>query len=95
MFPYSKSYLSLCDLVALYEERLSQLAIHRQLTLCRRIRALREYRGFTQLKVAKELGISQAAYSRFEKGEVEISVMKLIALSEIYDIPFQALLKDI
>jgi transcriptional regulator with XRE-family HTH domain len=82
-------------LVALYEERLPQLAIHRQLTLCRRIRALREYRGFTQLRVAGELGISQAAYSRFEKGEVEISVMKLIALCEIYDITFQSLLRDI
>jgi transcriptional regulator with XRE-family HTH domain len=63
--------------------------------LCRRIRALREYHKFTQLEVAERLGISQAAYSRLEKGEIEVSVMKLIALSEIYDIRLQELVKDI
>jgi transcriptional regulator with XRE-family HTH domain len=56
---------------------------------------LRDYHGFTQLKVAERLGISQAAYSRLEKGEVELSVIKLIALCEIYDVILQDLLKDI
>jgi|DEB0MinimDraft_10_1074344.scaffolds.fasta_scaffold27760_2 DNA-binding XRE family transcriptional regulator len=95
MFPCVKSYLLLSNLVALYEERLSQLAIHRQLTLCRRIRALREYNKFTQAEIAERLGVSQAAYSRLEKGEIEISIMKLIALSEIYDIRLQELVKGI
>ncbi|MGA1785131.1 MAG: helix-turn-helix domain-containing protein [Pontimonas sp.] len=63
--------------------------------MCRRIRALREYHKFTQLEVAERLGVSQAAYSRLEKGEIEVSVMKLIALSEIYDIRLQELVKDI
>jgi hypothetical protein len=30
-----------------------------------------------------------------EKGEIEVSVMKLIALSEIYDVRLQELVKDI
>jgi transcriptional regulator with XRE-family HTH domain len=49
----------------------------------------------TQLEVAERLGVSQAAYSRLEKGEIEFSVMKLIALSEIYDVRLQELVKDI
>jgi transcriptional regulator with XRE-family HTH domain len=71
------------------------LAIYRQLTLCRRIRALREYRGFTQAEVAEKMGISQAAYSRLEKGEIEISVMKLIVLTEIYDVTLKKLMRGI
>jgi len=47
------------------------------------MRALREYTGHTQAEVAERLGISQAAYSRLEKGEIEISLSKLIVLSEI------------
>lgn len=82
-------------MVALYAERLRHLAIHRQLTLCRRIRALRDYHKLTQFEVAEKLGISQAAYSRLEKGEVEVSVMKLIALCEIYDVRLQELVRDI
>jgi transcriptional regulator with XRE-family HTH domain len=63
--------------------------------LCRRIRALRDYHKLTQLEVAERLGISQAAYSRLEKGEIEVSVMKLMALCEIYDVRLQELVKDI
>jgi len=49
----------------------------------------------TQFEVADKLGISQAAYSRLEKGEIEVSVMKLMALSEIYDVRLQELVRDI
>jgi DNA-binding XRE family transcriptional regulator len=90
-----KAYQLLCVWVALYGERLQHLAIHRQLTLCRRIRALREYHKLTQFEVAERLGVSQAAYSRLEKGEIEVSVMKLMALCEIYDVRLQELVKDI
>ncbi len=71
------------------------MAIHRQLTMCRRMRALREYTGHTQTEVAERLGISQAAYSRLEKGEVEISLSKLIVLSEIYAVPLHEMLQGI
>lgn len=67
------------------------MAIHRQLMMCRRIRLLREQAGYTQVQVAEMLGISQAAYSRLEKGEVEISLIKLIALGEFYHKTLQEL----
>lgn len=54
--------------------------------LCRRIRALREQAGLTQMQVAEALSVSQAAYSRLEKGEIEISMTKLFALGELYGI---------
>lgn len=71
------------------------MAIHRQLTLCRRIRGLRESAGLTQCAVAESLGVSQAAYSRLEKGEIEISVTKLFGLSELYGVPIQSLLDGV
>jgi DNA-binding XRE family transcriptional regulator len=95
MFPCLVAYRFSCVCLGLCTERLQHLAINRQLTLCRRIRALREYSKFTQAEIAERLGVSQAAYSRLEKGEIEISIMKLIALSEIYDIRLQELVKDI
>lgn len=71
------------------------MAIHRQLMMCRRIRLLREQAGLTQMQVAEVLSISQAAYSRLEKGEVEISLMKLIALGELYQKTLQELVKGV
>jgi transcriptional regulator with XRE-family HTH domain len=59
------------------------------------MRALREYTGRTQADVAERLGISQAAYSRLEKGEVEISLSKLIVLSEIYSVPLHEMLQGV
>jgi transcriptional regulator with XRE-family HTH domain len=59
------------------------------------MRALREYTGRTQADVAERLGISQAAYSRLEKGEIEISLTKLIVLSEIYAVPLHEMLQGI
>lgn len=49
----------------------------------------------TQLEVATRLGISQAAYSRMEKGEVELSIMRLILLSDMYDVRLNELLKGV
>lgn len=71
------------------------MAIYRQLTMCRRIRGLREQKGYTQQFVADVLGISQAAYCRLEKGEVEISLTKLCALGELYELSLQELIKGI
>jgi len=59
------------------------------------MRALRRFHYKTQQEVAKALHISQAAYSRLEKGEVEISISKLIALSEFYGISLQTLVTNV
>lgn len=71
------------------------MAIHRQLALCRRVRGLRERAGYTQLQLAEILGVSQAAYSRFEKGDIEITVSKLFALADLYGISLVSLLDGI
>ena len=42
--------------------------------------------GFKQNVVAEKLGISQAAYSRLETGEVEITVLKLLELCDFYGV---------
>lgn len=49
----------------------------------------------TQIQVAQALRISQAAYSRLEKGEVEVSFSKLMAFSELYQVPLVDLLNGI
>ena len=71
------------------------MAIHRQLSMCRRLKHLRDAAGFTQKSVADYLSVSQAAYSRLEKGEIEISLTKLLALSELYRLPVSRLMEDI
>jgi len=60
-----------------------------------RIRALREKAGISQRQVAEVLGISQAAYSRLETGEVEVSLNKLFVLAEMYGITVQKLIEGI
>ena len=71
------------------------MAIHRQLELCRRIRGLRIAAGLTQMQVAEVLGVSQAAYSRLEHGEIEVSLSKLFALAELYGITLEQLIVGI
>jgi transcriptional regulator with XRE-family HTH domain len=71
------------------------VAIHRQLVLCRRIRGLRDNAGLTQVQVAEALSVSQAAYSRLEKGEVEIPLSKLFVLAELYGVSLHALIDGI
>ena len=71
------------------------MAIHRQLAMCRRLKHLRDAKGYTQKAVADYLNISQAAYSRLEKGEIEISFSKLLAMSEFYRISIADLLTGI
>ena len=63
--------------------------------LCSRIRKLRVSRGMTQVETAERLGVSQAAYSRLEKGDVEISVGKLMDLCSIYGVMPEKLLEGL
>jgi transcriptional regulator with XRE-family HTH domain len=63
--------------------------------MCRRLKHLRDTAGYTQKSVADYLSISQAAYSRLEKGEIEIGLTKLFALSELYRVSVSKLMEDI
>lgn len=71
------------------------MAIHRQLTLCRRLRSLREGKGLTQNDVAEILGMSQAAFCRLERGEIQFNLSRLLALSELYEVRLATLLQDL
>ena len=67
------------------------MAIYRQLALCSRILNLRQRAGLTQVEVSERLCISQAAYSRFEKGEIEMSLTKLLELCDMYGVSLASL----
>jgi transcriptional regulator with XRE-family HTH domain len=71
------------------------VAIYRQLALCERIRQLREKSGYTQSQIADKLAISQAAYCRLEKGEIEFAVSKLFELADLYGISASALIEGL
>ena len=49
-----------------------------------RIRDLREDSDLSQKEIAKFLHVSQATYSRYENGELEISIPTLTALADFY-----------
>jgi len=52
--------------------------------LTTKVRKLREIYGFSQESVAFEMGISQAAYSKKETGQTELSLNCLEKLAGIY-----------
>lgn len=56
------------------------------------IREIREDRGFTQLEIARRLGITQQTYSRYETGANEIPIRHVIALSRLYAVSADYLL---
>lgn len=71
------------------------VAIYRQLALCERVRCLREQGRYTQSQVAEQLAISQAAYCRLEKGEIEFAVSKLFELADLYGVSASKLLEGL
>ena len=52
----------------------------------KRIRDLREDKDLSQTQVAKMLNISQATYSRYESGYLDVPSEVLIALSKFYNV---------
>lgn len=58
----------------------------------RQLAEYRRARDLTQAKVGEHLGISSEAVSRLERGEVELSVTKLLRLADLYGCPADELL---
>jgi transcriptional regulator with XRE-family HTH domain len=50
------------------------------------IRKLRELKNFTQEHVAHELSITVTAYGKIERGETEISLSRIQAIANIFEI---------
>jgi len=57
------------------------------------IRKIREFRNYTQDYLAAKLGISQNAYSKIELGYSNITLSRLIEISEILEVDLADLIK--
>ena len=57
-----------------------------------RIRDLREDADLTQTQVANMLNVSQATYSRYENGSLDLPSATLIALADFYHVSVDYLL---
>lgn len=55
---------------------------------------LREARGYTQKELAKELNLTQQAYSAYETGSAEPSLDVISTLANFYDINLDYMLRD-
>lgn len=60
----------------------------------RAIAARRLERGLTQEQVAERLGVEQETVSRFERGAVLPPLSRLAELSEVLDVPMEALVRS-
>ncbi|WP_025692835.1 helix-turn-helix domain-containing protein [Paenibacillus zanthoxyli] len=58
----------------------------------KRIRDLREDKDLTQQELANMLHITQATYSRYESGDLDIPTAVLITLSKFYGVSIDYLL---
>ncbi len=58
------------------------------------IRKVREQRNYTQDFVAKQMGISQNAYSKIENGYTQLTVRHIKDLSKILEVSLMELLRD-
>ncbi len=57
-----------------------------------KLKQLRISSGFTQVEIAKKLGITDRAYQRYEYGEREPNFNILLKLSIIFNVSLDALL---
>lgn len=55
-------------------------------TIGDKIRILREIRGFTQDYVSSQLGVSQRAYSKLERGDTDLPYTRLEHLAQIFQV---------
>ncbi|AZK47326.1 helix-turn-helix domain-containing protein [Paenibacillus lentus] len=58
----------------------------------KRIRSLREDRDLTQTQLADYLNITQATYSRYESGNLDVPSLVLIKLSNYYNVSIDYIL---
>jgi transcriptional regulator with XRE-family HTH domain len=59
-----------------------------------KIRKIRQSKDLTQEQMAFELNISQNVYSRLERGEIKITIKRLLEISKVLDVYVSDLLDD-
>ena len=50
----------------------------------KRLKKIRQYKGYTQLDVAAEIGVEQSTIAKWESGKTEPKASSLIALSKLF-----------
>ncbi|WP_289662262.1 helix-turn-helix transcriptional regulator [Flavobacterium panacagri] len=55
-------------------------------TIKNKIRNIRELKNYTQEYMADKLGVTQAGYSKIEKGKTSLSYEKLVEIGRILDV---------
>ena len=51
-----------------------------------KIKSIRELKNYTQEYMADQLGVTQAGYSKIEKGKTVLSYIKLVEIARILDV---------
>ena len=51
-----------------------------------KIKSIRELKNYTQEYMADQLGVTQAGYSKIEKGKTILSFVKLVEISKILEV---------
>ena len=50
-----------------------------------RLKQIRQLRGLKQKEMAKLLGLSSSAYSKIEKGKIDLTLKNLLKIAKIFD----------
>lgn len=64
------------------------------MTVFEKVKFFREKQGYSQEKLAYQLGIEQSQYSRRESGQVKFSADEVLAISKILNIEISELMGD-
>ena len=64
---------------------MNYFAVFDALTISNNIRRIRELRNLTQVAVARQLGLTTAAYSNIERGQTEVTLKRLYELAGIFN----------
>nr|WP_294781804.1 helix-turn-helix transcriptional regulator [uncultured Flavobacterium sp.] len=57
------------------------------------IRKIRELKNFTREYVAAELNMSTSGYGKIERGDVDLTVSKLIEISKVLEVSIEFIFK--
>jgi transcriptional regulator with XRE-family HTH domain len=60
------------------------------LSLAKKVRKIREFKGFSQENIAHDLGLSTSHYAKLERGEVRFSLEHLGKLADLYNLQIES-----
>lgn len=64
------------------------------LQIGKKIKSLRQQKGWSQLEVAQKIGLSPAAFSKIEKDVTDVSLSRLQQLAGLFDITLEELILE-